>query len=977
MDIVDSVSVGDVLLCSVKEEGEDEDDMPERTARPMSLPSSLADEEVNVSLPPPPAPSSETAAPVEAPSSQQDPLSSSLDALTSADSKPSAQPESPSSSTTLPPERDDSGKETSKSAPMTAVPSLEAPRQPASEHLVSGFLIVGFRHLDEMQDWIIKHEANRQAVAEACNAKRMEINCVRLKKEKASKKAHRVKKNASSKERDKAAMDVGGEMTPMPVDADGLRKSAEIGRLDGLPPLERLVKEEKDIEPSSAVDASTDANTAKRSGSSPASRGDYDHWSSASSSGRAEHSANVGGNGPKMSAKREASDQQGRPAKSARLDSSSPKAQPSIVDCKASLSLVSQRSCWLLLCGVYFPSRPIASRRTPKSMLNATTSSSSTEWGKAGGAVRVESGLSSSGSTAYVAKTTTATAAAAAANDLEQRLFLASKGSTATPAYFHTEMHQHQHTHMHQYPFLPPFFAPNIGFPAYAALPGFAYPPPAAAAAANGLSVPLPSKRKGKWCSKHVEIAWLIYRKVRQGARKGEALADAESQHQRLASDGSKVAVGVVESQQEEKRLGSPARPSFHDRVTPVVLNGIGDKESLPRFLIDPALGVAQDELATKRRELQEQLLPSSIPPPPAPPPPPVPFTGAAGTAGQDGSLASGLLTPSLRPPMLPFMLGGADAAALPSLAQSLNDRLLSQSVIQPPTSPWALPGALAGGIPLMPTMGRSMQDHLRDNGPIAAGLQFGPPVPPTGASLDLLRPFSLDPSYLARLQPPVADGGMFRTAGLDSVLLERNEQLLRFQEQMAAAAAVASNMGIDGGLASSATSSTSAGQQQQQLASVLELERTMNGGRGAAIPQVAAPFDPALISNLLHAERMDLENRNRLLATRGTLQDAMTIGGATDTFRLAMLGGGGVVPTPTGLTEPFGRAFGQAALTNHLLQSASVGGGAAAGAPMLGLSPSLVAGAPKFPHSFSSTLEQLARQKREAMVLTPSGHRS
>ncbi|KHJ48232.1 hypothetical protein D918_01500 [Trichuris suis] len=905
MDIVDSVSVGDVLLCSVKEEGEDEDDMPERTARPMSLPSSLADEEVNVSLPPPPAPSSETAAPVEAPSSQQDPLSSSLDALTSADSKPSAQPESPSSSTTLPPERDDSGKETSKSAPMTAVPSLEAPRQPASEHLVSGFLIVGFRHLDEMQDWIIKHEANRQAVAEACNAKRMEINCVRLKKEKASKKAHRVKKNASSKERDKAAMDVGGEMTPMPVDADGLRKSAEIGRLDGLPPLERLVKEEKDIEPSSAVDASTDANTAKRSGSSPASRGDYDHWSSASSSGRAEHSANVGGNGPKMSAKREASDQQGRPAKSARLDSSSPKAQPSIVDCKASLS-------------------PIASRRTPKSMLNATTSSSSTEWGKAGGAVRVESGLSSSGSTAYVAKTTTATAAAAAANDLEQRLFLASKGSTATPAYFHTEMHQHQHTHMHQYPFLPPFFAPNIGFPAYAALPGFAYPPPAAAAAANGLSVPLPSKRKGKWCSKHVEIAWLIYRKVRQGARKGEALADAESQHQRLASDGSKVAVGVVESQQEEKRLGSPARPSFHDRVTPVVLNGIGDKESLPRFLIDPALGVAQDE-----------------------------------------------------PPMLPFMLGGADAAALPSLAQSLNDRLLSQSVIQPPTSPWALPGALAGGIPLMPTMGRSMQDHLRDNGPIAAGLQFGPPVPPTGASLDLLRPFSLDPSYLARLQPPVADGGMFRTAGLDSVLLERNEQLLRFQEQMAAAAAVASNMGIDGGLASSATSSTSAGQQQQQLASVLELERTMNGGRGAAIPQVAAPFDPALISNLLHAERMDLENRNRLLATRGTLQDAMTIGGATDTFRLAMLGGGGVVPTPTGLTEPFGRAFGQAALTNHLLQSASVGGGAAAGAPMLGLSPSLVAGAPKFPHSFSSTLEQLARQKREAMVLTPSGHRS
>ncbi|CDW51964.1 hypothetical protein TTRE_0000022301 [Trichuris trichiura] len=961
MDIVDSVSVGDVLLCSVKEEGEDEDDMPERTARPLSLPSSLADEEVNVSLVPPP-PAQTAAASVEAQCSQQDPLSSSsLDDLTSTDSKPSAQPASPSSA--MAPDRDDSGKEMPKSSsPMkaaaAAVPSLEAPRQPASEHLVSGFLIVGFRHLEEMQDWIIKHEANRQAVAEACNAKRMEINCVRLKKEKASKKAHRVKKNASSKERDKAAMDVGGEMTPMPVDADGLRKSAEIGRLDGLPPLERLVKEEKDIEPSSAVDASTDANTAKRSSSSPASRGDYDHWSSASSSGRAEHSANVGGNGTKMSSKREASDQQGRPAKSARLDlSSSPKAQPSIVDCKASLS-------------------PIASRRTPKSMLNATTSSSSTEWGKAGGAVRVESGLSSSGGgpTAYVAKTTTATAAAAA-NDLEQRLFLASKGSTATPAYFHTEMHQHQHTHMHQYPFLPPFFAPNIGFPAYAALPGFAYPPPAAAAAANGLNVPLAGKRKGKWCAKHVEIAWLIYRKVRQGTRKGETLVDAESQHQRLASDGSKVAVGVVESQQEEKRLGgSPARPSFHDRVTPVVLNGIGDKESLPRFLIDPALGVAQEELATKRRELQEQLLPSSIPPPPAPPPPPpaVPFTGAAGTAGQDGSLASGLLTPSLRPPMLPFMLGGAEAAAaaaaLPTLAQSLNDRLLSQSVIQPPTSPWALPGAIAGGIPLMPTMGRSMQDHLRDGGPLAAGLQFGPPVPPTGASLDLLRPFSLDPNYLARLQPPVADGGMFRTAGLDSVLLERNEQLLRFQEQMAAAAAVASNMGIDGGLASSATSSTSAGQQQQQLASVLELERTMNGGRGAAIPQVAAPFDPALISNLLHAERIDMENRNRLLATRGALQDAMTIGGATDTFRLAMLGGGGVVPTPTGLTEPFGRTFGQAALTNHLLQSASVGGGAAGGAPMLGLSPSLVAGAPKFPHSFSSTLEQLARQKREAM---------
>uniref|UniRef100_A0A5S6QUM8 Uncharacterized protein n=1 Tax=Trichuris muris TaxID=70415 RepID=A0A5S6QUM8_TRIMR len=973
MDIVDSVSVGDVLLCSVKkEEGDDQDEMAETTppvvARPVSLPSSLADDEVSV----PPAP---PAHPPEAPFSscqqqQQQPFSSSSSSISSAAVDNASGGES-SSAVPMAPQRDDDHSATemiSQSAPLTTVSSKSldtAQHQPASEHLVSGFLIVGFKRLEHMQDWIVKHEANRQAVAEACSAKRMEINCVRLKKEKASKKAHRAKKNASSKERDKAAaastaaaaMDSGDQTTPMA--ADGLRKSSvEVGRLDGLPPLERLVKTEEldnfDSSPA-AVHPSSANSSAKRSGS-PTSRVDYDHWSA-----RLESSAD---GGSKMAAKREASDQEVRPAKLTRLDSSSPKAPPPSVevDCKEALSP--------------------ATSRAPKSMPNASTSSCtlSTEWSRAGGgSVRRESGLSSSSSGAAGGKTTTTTTTAAAANDLEQRLFLASKGSTATPAYFHTEMHQHQHTHMHQYPFLPPFFAPSIGFPAYATLPGFAYPPPPAAAAApNGLTVPMLGKRKGKWCAKHVEIAWLIYRKVRLGARKGDSLADGEAQ-QRVASDGSKVAAGIVEGKQEEKHSGSPARPSFHNRVTPVVMNGIGDKkEPLPRFLIDPALGMAQEELASKRRELHEQLLTSTIPPPAGP------FAATGTAAGQDGSLTSGLLAPSLRPPMpLPFMLGGADASTLPAFAQSLNDRLLSQSVVQPPSSPWTLPGAIAGGIPLMPAMSRGMQDHLRDGGQLTAGLQFGAPVPPTvGSSLDLLRPFSLDPGYLARLQPPIADGGMFRSAGLDSLLLERNEQLLRFQEQMAAAAVVASNIGMDGGLASSSSSSASAGQQQQQLA--LELERTMNGARGAAAipPTVGAPFDPAVISNLLHAERVDLENRSRLLAARGSLQDAaMTVAGATDPFlghRLAMLGAGGaaVVP-PSGLTEPFGRVFGQAALTNHLLQSASAGSGAA-GASMVGLGPSLVAaGAPKFPHSFSSTLEQLARQKREAMVLTPTGHRS
>ncbi|KRZ63150.1 hypothetical protein T02_13116 [Trichinella nativa] len=302
-------------------------------------------------------------------------------------------------------------------------------------------------------------------------------------------------------------------------------------------------------------------------------------------------------------------------------------------------------------------------------------------------------------------------------SDLEQRLFLASKGSaqpnilSSPPTYFHTEMHQHQHqhTHMHQYPVLPPFFTgptcanAMIGFPPYPTFPGFAYPAIANPLAMqnNSPATVVQPKKKGKWCSMHVQIAWDIYNKIKQRGgkqRSGDVKKELEpksnvhlpKEEEEESSKLTMLAANTVErlQQDKEKNRQSPAGMFVNGKV-PAVVNGL-NAEVQKDCLTVPTLALSEAgniDLSTRRELMHERLMtpfPGSekfFPPPP-------------------GGFAAVNIRP---PPLLPFFptnsseLAFAAAAAAAAANQSLTDRLL---LAHAPTTPFIPNLGMNHGVP-------------------------------------------------------------------------------------------------------------------------------------------------------------------------------------------------------------------------------------------------------------------------------------